>query len=292
MQTIAMIVAELIASGELVNPHEMAESRGGAALPMRLGGLRLNPGLAVAPALLHEPSVVIRRIVAEDPRPRSGGCATLSRRCAGHRRSWSATSGLGAGEQREILEAYRMFAHDRGWLARMPEAMRSGLTAEAAVQKVQDETRSRMMQATDPYLRERLLRSRGPRQPAAAAVLSGRGAARGRVARRNSSWSPQRWGRPSCSDYRASRIKGLVLEEGSPTQHVAIVARALDIPMVGRVDGAMACRRAGRPACRRWRQRQCAGSPARRYPAIGRGSGRGADPAARRTTRRCATSRP
>jgi len=66
LQTIAMIVAELVASGELVNPHEMAESRGGASLPMRLGGLRLNPGLAVAPALLHEPHVVIRHIVAED----------------------------------------------------------------------------------------------------------------------------------------------------------------------------------------------------------------------------------
>ena len=47
LQTIAMIVAELVASGELVNPHEMAESRSGASLPMRLGGLRLNPGLAV-----------------------------------------------------------------------------------------------------------------------------------------------------------------------------------------------------------------------------------------------------
>ena len=45
LQTIAMIVAELIASGELVNPHEMAESQLGASLPMRLGGIRLNPGL-------------------------------------------------------------------------------------------------------------------------------------------------------------------------------------------------------------------------------------------------------
>ena len=31
---------------------------------------------------------------------------------------------------------------------------------------------------------------------------------------------------------------GLVLEEGSPTAHVAIVARAFDIPVVGRVDDA------------------------------------------------------
>ena len=31
-------------------------------------------------------------------------------------------------------------------------------------------------------------------------------------------------------DYAHRRIMGLVLEEGSPTSHVAIVARALDIP--------------------------------------------------------------
>jgi phosphotransferase system enzyme I (PtsP) len=36
-------------------------------------------------------------------------------------------------------------------------------------------------------------------------------------------------------DYDRSKLKGLVLEEGSPTSHVAIVARALDIPLVGRV---------------------------------------------------------
>src|SRR3954453_15520936 len=157
LQTIAMIVGELVASGELVNPHEMAESRSGASLPMRLGGLRLNPGLAVAPALLHEPHVVIRHIVPEDvdteERRLHDAVAAMQQ---GIDRLVDATSGLGPGEHREILETYRMFATDRGWLARITEAVRSGLTAEAAVQKVRDETRSRMMQVSDPYLRERL----------------------------------------------------------------------------------------------------------------------------------------
>ncbi|HXE28399.1 MAG TPA: phosphoenolpyruvate--protein phosphotransferase, partial [Stellaceae bacterium] len=36
-------------------------------------------------------------------------------------------------------------------------------------------------------------------------------------------------------DYDRKRLKGLVLEEGSPNAHVAVVARALDIPVVGRV---------------------------------------------------------
>ncbi len=277
-----MIVAELIASGELVNPHEMAESRGGAALPMRLGGLRLNPGLAVAPALLHEPSVVIRHIVAEDieaeERRLLEAVAAMQQ---GIDQLVDATSGLGTGEHREILEAYRMFATDRGWLARMTEAVRSGLTAEAAVQKVRDETKSRLMQVTDPYLRERLydledLANRlqqclvgppGGRPPARVPdrIHPGRrGDGTGRAAgiRAASHQGPRartRLADDACRDRRAGpRHSG-----GRP-------GRRRD-----------PCRRAGRPPRRRRRQRQRAGSPARRYPAVGRGSGRDAHPAPR-----------
>src|SRR5438552_769852 len=66
LQTIAMIVAELAASGNLVNPLEMAQSHGGGMLPARIVGIRLNAGLAVGPAVLHEPRVIIRQVVAED----------------------------------------------------------------------------------------------------------------------------------------------------------------------------------------------------------------------------------
>ena len=38
-------------------------------------------------------------------------------------------------------------------------------------------------------------------------------------------------------DYDRSRLRGLVLEEGGPSSHVAIVARALGIPAVGEVEG-------------------------------------------------------
>ena len=72
------------------------------------------------------------------------------------------------GEHREVLEAYRMFANDRGWVRRLEEAIRNGLTAEAAVEKVQSDMRARMLHMTDPYLRERHARFRRSRQPAAA----------------------------------------------------------------------------------------------------------------------------
>ena len=240
LQTIAMIVAELVASGELVNPREIAESQIGGMLPVRLPGIRLNPGLAIGPAVLHEPRLLIHQVVAEDV---TAEIERLRHAVAAMRDAIDelvATSdGLGSGEHRDILETYRMFAADRGWVARIADAIRSGLTAEAAVQKVRDETSRRMMQASDPYLRERLvdledLANRLQRH--LSAPTSGEALP--------SELPPEfilvarAMGPAELLDYAHRRIMGLVLEEGSPTAHVAIVARALDMPAVGRVQGA------------------------------------------------------
>src|SRR5262249_47540358 len=128
-----------------------------ALLPVRLNGISLNPGLAVAPAVLHEPRLAIRHVVAEDSE------AELRRLAKAMAAMQTAIDGLvatshrlGAGGHREIIEAYRMFAAARGWLGRIPEGVKSGLTAEAAVARVSDETRGRMAQVADPLLRERL----------------------------------------------------------------------------------------------------------------------------------------
>src|SRR6202008_358424 len=39
-------------------------------------------------------------------------------------------------------------------------------------------------------------------------------------------------------DYDRKRLRGLILEEGGPTSHVSIVARALGIPAVGEIANA------------------------------------------------------
>jgi phosphotransferase system, enzyme I, PtsP len=239
LQTIAMIVAELAASGELVNPLEIAQSQGGGMLPVRIVGVRLNGGLAIGPAVLHEPRVVVRQVIAEDV---DIELARLRRAVAAMREAIDelveASRQFGDGEHYEVIETYRMFAADRGWVRRIADAIRSGLTAEAAVQRVSDDTRSRMMQISDPYLRERLvdledLANRLQQH------LSGRPP--------SAAWAelPDEFilvardmGPAELLDYARRRIIGLVLEGGSPTAHVAIVARAFDIPVVGRVEHA------------------------------------------------------
>jgi phosphotransferase system enzyme I (PtsP) len=131
-----------------------------------------------------------------------------------------------------------MFAYDRGWVHRLEEAVATGLTAEAAVERVQSDTRARMLRATDPYLRERLhdldeLANRLMHH------LLGKdyAPARDRLPE-NSILVARSMGPAALLDYDRKRLRGLVLEEGGPNSHVAIVARALGIAAVGKIDNA------------------------------------------------------
>ena len=116
-----------------------------------------------------------------------------------------------------MLEAYRMFAYDRGWVHKLEEAVMTGLTAEAAVERVQSDTRARMLRQTDPFLRERLhdlddLANRLMRQ------LTGRDHAP--IARQlpeNAIVVARSMGPAALLDYDRKRLRGLVLEEGGPT---------------------------------------------------------------------------
>jgi phosphotransferase system, enzyme I, PtsP len=242
LQTIAMVLAEITASGDLVNPLERQQGEGNVTLPIRLDGLRLSPGLAMGQAVLHQPRIAIKQIVAEDT------AAELERlkRAVGTMQNaideLLAQTGMPeAGEHQDVLESYRMFAADRGWLARIGDAVRSGLTAEAAVRKVQDDTRARLSQATDPYIKERFadlddLANRLQWH------LTGRPMTATRQAELPEEFVllARNMGPAELLDYDRKRLKALVLEEGSPGAHVTVVARALDIPVVGRVKDVLA----------------------------------------------------
>ncbi len=234
LETVAMVLAELIASGDLVNPSEAILADATAIVPRRLDGLRLNAGLAIGTALLHSPRVTIRQMVAENPAEELERLKTAVAEM--HSQLDTLLTGsdvMASGELQDVMESYRMFAQDRGWLGRIREAINTGLTAEAAVQKTQNDMRARMREVTDAYLRERLLDLED---------LTGRLLTHLSGAVLDTSEMPpdaivfaRAMGPAELLDYDRAKLKGLVLEEGSATSHVAIVARALDIPVLGRV---------------------------------------------------------
>ena len=237
LQTIAMVLAELVAAGRLGAEGGEVGPPPTALGTMRLEGLRLSNGIALGRAVLHQPRITIRQMVAENTE------AEL-KRFAGAVQSMHLAlddlierSDFVANEQREVLETYRMFAEDHGWLTRIREAIDGGLTAEAAVQKVQEDTRARMSQITDPYLRERLADLEDLGNRLLQHLLGDSGIAEvpddAVIVARN-------LGPAELLDYDRKKLRGVVLEEGSPTSHVAIIAQALDLPVVGRARDVLA----------------------------------------------------
>jgi phosphotransferase system enzyme I (PtsP) len=234
LQTIAMVLAELVSGSDLITPEDTMRADLALA-PARLDGLRLNDGIAIGRAVLHQPRVSIRQMVADNPDLELKRLdEALSSMHSAIDDMLASSEMAEGGEHREILESYRMFAEDSGWLGRIGEAIRTGLTAEAAVQRVQDDTRVRMNQITDPYIRERLSDLEDLANRLLRHLTGDRTAARNEMVE-DAILVARSMGPAELLDYDRAKIKGVLLEEGSPTAHVAIVARALGIPMVGRV---------------------------------------------------------
>jgi phosphotransferase system enzyme I (PtsP) len=235
LQTTAMLLAEMIASGELQSIAKSAEL---LALngPLSLKGAAICEGVGLGYVLLHEPRVVVKNLLAEDVQAelRRLDTAIDAMRMSidelvahGHR--------MGVGEHREVLESVRMVANDQGWLRRLREAAMTGLTAEAAVERVQNDARARMQRQTDPYLRDRLhdlddLANRLLHQLTGQTYVADRDSVP-----ENAIIVARNMGPAALLDYDRAKLRGLILEEGGPASHVAIVARALGVATVGLV---------------------------------------------------------
>jgi phosphotransferase system, enzyme I, PtsP len=238
LQTTAMVLAEMIASGEL-SAMALPGAEPAARRSVHHKGASLSDGIALGHVVLHEPRVVVTNYIADDiPKEMKHLEQALETLRSNLDEMLEHGDVVEGGEHREVLEAYRMFAHDRGWVHKLEEAVMTGLTAEAAVERVQSDTRARMLRQTDPYLRERLhdlddLANRLMRQ------LTGRDHAPARDSLpENAILVARSMGPAALLDYDRKRLRGLVLEEGGPQSHVAIVARALGIPAIGEIDNA------------------------------------------------------
>src|SRR6478672_4546398 len=238
LQTTAMVLAEMIASGEL-SALALPGAEPAARRSLHLKGMALSEGIALGHVVLHEPRVVVTNYIADDvPKELKHLESAIETLRTDLDQLLEHGDVVEGGEHRDVLEAYRMFAYDTGWAHKLQEAVMTGLTAEAAVERVQSDTRARMLRQTDPYLRERLhdledLAHRLMRQ------LTGQEHAPARESLPDNAIIVARsMGPAALLDYDRKKLRGLVLEEGGPNSHVAIVARAIGIPAVGEIDNA------------------------------------------------------
>ena len=229
LEVVAMVLAEMTELGAFVGGDGGAPSLRHQRPVMFRGGSG-QEGAAAGRVYLHEPRVVITNPISDDPERELGRLreAIDTLRAAVDQMLSTATSV--DPDQVQVFEAYRMFANSKSWLRRMEEDIGSGLSAEAAVEKEQSLARSRMGQAADPYLRDRLhdlddLSNRLLR------ILTGQGADTGAEMPENPVLVARNIGPGELLEY-GKTLRGIVLEEGSVGSHAAIVARAWAIPLV------------------------------------------------------------
>jgi phosphotransferase system, enzyme I, PtsP len=237
LQTTAMVLAEIIASGELKEVAREVAADIAHVRSHHLKGEPLTEGIALGHVVLHEPRVIIENLIAENipkEKKRLDDAIDQLRQHVDELVEGTDTRGS---EYSDVLETFRMFAHDRGWVNKLRETVETGLTAEAAVERVQSDNRARMMRTPDPYLRERMhdlddLANRLLR------ILTGQiaTASRGDLPQ-NAIVVARNMGPAELLDYDRTKLRGVILEEGGRTSHVAIVARALGIPAAGQVEG-------------------------------------------------------
>jgi phosphotransferase system enzyme I (PtsP) len=237
LQSTAMIVAEQLVSGTVAGAGAALEvSRSLSAV---VKGAAIAEGLALGRVVLHEPRIVVTQLMAENP------AAEMTRLEQALAELRAALDDMldhehlpAAGEHRDVLEAFRMLAHDKGWARRLSEAVEGGLTAEAAVERVQNATRARMTRHNDPLFRERQ-RDLDDLSDRLMRILAGRtapGSDAGSLPN-DAIVVARTMGPAQLLDYDRSKLRGLVIEDGSSQSHVAIVAKALGIAAVGQAIG-------------------------------------------------------
>jgi phosphotransferase system enzyme I (PtsP) len=239
LQTTAMVLAEHLVSGAVAGANAAPEFTRAVGHVVR--GQPLSEGIALGHVVLHQSRVVVTELDSKDPE-----AETLRLEAAVEELKASIDEILeqgelsAAGEHRDVLEAYRMFAHDRGWLRRMKEAIKRGMTAEAAVERAQNDTRARMLRQTDSYWHERL-RDLDELSDRLLRILAGRPRAHAATDRlpHDTVLIARTMGAADLLDYDRSRLRGLVLEDSGGQSHVAIVAKALGIAAVGNARGVM-----------------------------------------------------
>ena len=240
--TVAMVIGEIIVDDERIGGANAA-LKGiplAAVKPESINAKAFAGGLARGHAYLHLPPVAPANLLAENIANESARLeegikilrASVDAMVSGEAADLSRTT-------KEIYDTYRMFAYDRKWVNRLREAVQSGLTAEAAVERVRNEHRARLMKSRDAYLRARLhdledLANRLLRALSGEAIMPGN-----KNISDDAIIFAREIGPAELLDYDRAKLKGIVLEEGSASSHTSIICRSLGIPLIGRAEGVL-----------------------------------------------------
>lgn len=236
IETVAMVLSEIVSSDEM-NEFKKSFNKGQNLNEReKLKGLSLSKGYGLGTAVVHRRRQAVTKIFSEDKVKELHRLEIAHGQMNADLDEKLASTKLGIGEHVDILDAYRMFAKDKGWYKKISNNIQSGLTAEAAVERAYEDMWNRLSGTTDSYLKERLHDLRDVADRLQSYLRGDYGSVKG-VDSNDIIVVAQTMGPADLMDYDYSKIRGLIIEDGTPTMHVAIVAKALNIPVVAKIKG-------------------------------------------------------
>ena len=231
LETVAMLLAEMLPA---TGPAEMVGEGLPSTVPRVFSGSALMTGIAIGPVVLHGTRLTGIKLLADNPERELLRLTEASDRMQRGIDALLAGVPTDASASRDVLEAYRLVAADQGWLRRVADVIKAGLTAEAAVGRVATELHDRMRRISDPYLRERLADLEDLANRLLTALM---GDLPREATPQGAILLARRLGPAELLEWQAAGIAGIAVEEASPSGHAAILARALGIPAIGGTRG-------------------------------------------------------
>ena len=229
LETISLVLGEMLSWGLFKKKETVAAPPSGR---QKIEGTGLISGFAIGRVIIHKRLEQPAQLLAKDSQKETQKLLKALERVEQEVNRILATSHM-SGSQSDIFETYLMFIKDKGWIAKMTKAIETGLSADAAVQKIGDEVTARMELMTDPYIKERIhdvqdLVGRVMRHLRRGAKEAG---AKKKMPRQTILVAKS-MGPAELLDYDLKKIKGIILEEGSQTMHMVIVTRSMNIPLI------------------------------------------------------------
>ena len=154
LEVVAMVLAEMTELGAFVGEGAALRARHQQAVMVR--GVVGQEGAVEGNVYLHDPRVVVTNPISDDPEAETARLQAAVDQLRVSVDELLDNNTSRDGDHTAVLEAYRMFANSKSWMRRMEADIQNGLSAEAAVEKEQSLARSRMGEAGDAYLRDRL----------------------------------------------------------------------------------------------------------------------------------------
>ena len=236
VETLALVLPDLLSTKEFIEHRNQIIKEKGIVVRDVLHGTRMNKGFGVGKAVLHRRHRELTNIFAENIELEKSKLAEGRRRMVEYIDSKLSQAGNYLGNTTDIMEAYKMFALDKGWYKKITADIEKGYTAEAAVEHVYEDMWNKLSATNDAYLKERLYDLRDVSDRLRSFIAGGE-ALNPVAPDEDIIIIAQTMGPADLMDYNYDHIRGLIIEDCTPTMHVVIVAKALNIPVVAKIHG-------------------------------------------------------